>query len=100
VKAPWVDAATVCARSTFERTTALERDLARVNDHALTQPWAVLKTMHRERNPIFVEAVCAEENLQVNIGNEHYMLNSSRELMPARKDQPPPDLKHFNRPKN
>jgi len=25
--------------------------------------------------PIFVEAVCAEENLQVNIGNEHYMLN-------------------------
>jgi len=69
-------------------------------DHALTQPWTVLKTMHRERNPIFVEAVCAEENLQVNIGNEHYMLNSSRELMPARKDQPPPDLKHFNRPKN
>jgi hypothetical protein len=56
--------------------------------------------MHRERTPIFVEAVCTEDNLQVNIGNEHYMLNSARELMPARKDQPPPDLKHFNRPKN
>jgi hypothetical protein len=69
-------------------------------DHALTRPWTVLKTMHRERNPIFVEAVCAEDNLQVNIGNEHYMLNSARELMPARKDQPPPDLKHFDRPKN
>jgi hypothetical protein len=69
-------------------------------DHALTRPWTVLKTMHRERNPIFVEAVCAEENLQVNIGNEHYMLNSARELMPARKDQPLPDLKHFNQPKN
>jgi hypothetical protein len=69
-------------------------------DHALTRPWTVLKTMHRERNPIFVEAVCAEDNLQVNIGNEHYMLNSARELMPARKDQPPPDLKHFNQPKN
>ena len=69
-------------------------------DHALTRPWTVLKTMHRERNPIFVEAVCAEDNLQVNIGHEHYMLNSARELMPARKDQPPPDLKHFNQPKN
>jgi hypothetical protein len=69
-------------------------------DHALTRPWTVLKTMHRERNPIFVEAVCAEDNLQVNIGNEHYMLNSARELMPARKDQPPPVLKHFNQPKN
>ena len=69
-------------------------------DHALTRPWTVLKTMHRERNPIFVEAVCAEDNLQVNIGNEHYMLNSARELMPARKDQAPPDLKHFNQPKN
>jgi hypothetical protein len=69
-------------------------------DHALTRPWTVLKTMHRERNPIFVEAVCAEDNLQVNIGNEHYMLNSARELMPARKDQPPPNLKHFDRPKN
>jgi hypothetical protein len=69
-------------------------------DHALTRPWTVLKTMHRERNPIFVEAVCAEDNLQVNIGNEHYMLNSARELMPARKDQPLPDLKHFNQPKN
>lgn len=69
-------------------------------DHALTRPWTVLKTMHRERRPIYVEAVCAEDNLHVNIGGEHYMLNSSRELMPARKDQPPPDLKNFNRPKN
>jgi hypothetical protein len=69
-------------------------------DHALTRPWTVLKTMHRERKPIFIEAVCTEDNLQVNIGNEHYMLNSARELMPARKGQPPPDLKHFDQPKN
>jgi hypothetical protein len=66
-------------------------------DHALTRPWTVLKTMRRERKPIWVEAVCMEDNLQVNIGNEHYMLNQARELMPAKKDQPPPDLKHFNR---
>jgi hypothetical protein len=66
-------------------------------DHALTRPWTVTKTMHRERKPIWIEAVCAENNLQVNIGNEHYMLNSARELMPAKKDQPPPDLKHFKK---
>jgi hypothetical protein len=66
-------------------------------DHALTRPWTVVKTMHRERKPIWIEAVCAEDNLQVNIGNEHYMLNSARELMPAKKDQPPPDLKHFKK---
>jgi hypothetical protein len=68
-------------------------------DHALTKPWTVVKNMHREPKPVWIEAVCAEDNLQVNIGNEHYMLNSARELMPAKKDQPPPDLKHFNQPR-
>jgi hypothetical protein len=69
-------------------------------DHALTRPWTVQKTMRRERKPIWVESVCAEGNLQINIGNEHYMLNEARELMPAKKDQPPPDLKHFKQSKN
>jgi hypothetical protein len=68
-------------------------------DHALTRPWTVTKTMRRERKPIWVESVCNENNLEVNIGNEHYMLNEAGELMPAKKDQPPPDLKHFNQPK-
>jgi hypothetical protein len=68
-------------------------------DHALTKPWTVVKNMHREPKPGWIEAVCAEDNLQVNIGNEHYMLNSARELMPAKKDKPPPDLKHFNQPR-
>jgi len=68
-------------------------------DHALTRPWTVTKTMHRESKPLWIEAVCTEDNLQVNIGNEHYMLNDARELMPAKKDQTPPDLKHFSQPK-
>jgi hypothetical protein len=68
-------------------------------DHALTRPWTVTKTMRRERKPIWVESVCNENNLQVNIGNEHYMLNEAGELMPAKKDQPPPDLKHFSQSK-
>jgi hypothetical protein len=68
-----------------------------VYDHALTRPWTVLKSMSRERKPIWVENVCTEDNLQVNIGHEHYMLNNLGELMPAKKDQPPPDLKHFGK---
>ena len=68
-------------------------------DNALTRPWSVKKTMHRERKPIWVETICSEDNLHVNIANEHYMLNDAGELMPSKKDQPPPDLKHFNLPK-
>jgi len=67
-----------------------------VYDNALTGPWTVTKSMKREREPIWVESVCNEDNLQVNIENEHYMLNSARELMPAKKGQRPPSQKHFN----
>jgi hypothetical protein len=66
-------------------------------DHALTRPWTVTKTMRRQHSPIWVESVCNENNLQVNIGNEHYMLNEVGELMPAKKDQPPPDLRYFKK---
>jgi hypothetical protein len=70
-----------------------------VHDHALTRPWTVVKNMKRERKPIWVESICAEGNVHVNIANQHYMLNGDGELMPSKKDQPPPDLKHFNQPK-
>ena len=68
-------------------------------DHALTRPWMVTKTMRRERKPIWIESVCNEDNHHVNIANEHYMLDDAGELMPAKKDQRPPDLKHFNQPR-
>jgi hypothetical protein len=68
-------------------------------DHALTRPWTVTKTMRRERKPIWIESACNEDNHHVNIGNEHYMLDDVGELMPAKKDQRPPDLKHFNQSK-
>jgi hypothetical protein len=71
-------------------------DQITVEDHALTHPWTVLKSMKREKNPIWVESICAEGNVHVNIGNRPYMLNGEGELMPAMKDEPPPDLKHFN----
>jgi hypothetical protein len=68
-------------------------------DHALTRPWTVLKTMKRERHPIWVESICAEGNVHVSIGGEQYMLGSDGLLMPFRKGQPGPDLKHFNEQK-
>jgi hypothetical protein len=70
-----------------------------VSDHALTHPWTVMKNMKREPKPIWVESICAEGNVHVNIGNQHYMLNGDGELMPSMKDQPPPSLKHFNQTK-
>src|SRR6202051_1471751 len=60
-------------------------DQITVQDHALTRPWTVLKTMKREKKPIWVESICSEGNVHVNIGNRHYMLNGDGELMPAMK---------------
>jgi hypothetical protein len=47
------------------------------------------------RNPVWVEAICAEGNQHVRIGTESYMLSADGYLMPAKKDQPPPDLRYF-----
>jgi len=68
-------------------------------DHALTRPWTVIKTYHRVRNPIWVEAICAEGNQHVRIGNENYMISADGYLMPAKKGQAPPDLRYFNQPR-
>jgi hypothetical protein len=67
-----------------------------VYDHALTHPWTVVRDMKRERKPIWVESICSEGNVHVNIGGQHYMLNGDGELMPSMKDQPAPTLKHFD----
>jgi hypothetical protein len=75
-------------------------DQITVYDHALTHPWTVVRDMKRERKPIWVESICSEGNVHVNIGGQHYMINGDGELMPAMKDQPPPSLKHFNQTKN
>jgi hypothetical protein len=72
-----------------------------VIDHGLTRPWTVTKLYRRDPNPrpVWVEDDCAESNAWVQIGNEAYYLGADRELMPAKKDQPPPDLRFFRQPK-
>jgi hypothetical protein len=68
-----------------------------VFDHALTRPWSVDKTYRRNLNPrpIWRETSCTEGNNQIVIGKENYFLSGDGLLMPAKKDQPPPDLKYF-----
>ncbi len=68
-------------------------------DHSLTHPWTIVRTMRREKKPIWVESICAEGNVHVSIGGEHYMLGGDGLLIPFWKGQPAPDLKHFNEPK-
>jgi hypothetical protein len=69
-----------------------------VIDHALTRPWTITKKYARskEKNPLWRESVCAENNRHVVIGKENYFLSADGLLMPVRKDQPPPDLRYFN----
>jgi hypothetical protein len=66
-------------------------------DNAFTRPWTITKTYVRAptQRPIWREAVCAENNVHVVIGGHNYMLSADGLLMPARKDQPPPDLRYF-----
>jgi len=74
----------------------LLRDDITVYDDALTRPWSVRRTYHRDRNPNWLETICGEDEHQVKIGREQYYLSGDGHLMPTRKDQPPPDLRYFN----
>jgi len=67
-----------------------------VYDHALTRPWTVAKTYRRDHNPIWLLNECAEDNRHVVIGHEDYVINAYDDLlMPAKKNQAPPDLRYF-----
>jgi hypothetical protein len=68
-----------------------------VIDHALTRPWSVDKTFRRNPSPrpSWPELNCSKGNLQIVIGKENYFLSADGLLMPAKKDQAPPDLRYF-----
>ena len=79
----------------------LLHDRITVIDHALTQPWTVTKSFRRNANPRpwWPEYICADGQSHVQIGKEAYFLSADGLLMPAKKDQPPPDLRYFNKPR-
>jgi hypothetical protein len=63
----------------------------------------VHKTYGREPNkerPFWRDNNCSETNNHVVIGKEGYMLSADGFLMPAKKDQPPPDLRYFKKSPN
>ena len=70
-------------------------------DHALTRPWTVDKkyTLTPEKYPMWPEYYITEGNGQVVIGKENYFLSGDGLLMPAKKDQAPPDLRYFGQAK-
>jgi hypothetical protein len=67
-------------------------------DHALTRPWTVNKRYARTRNIIWFEDNCTENNRHVVVGKEDYFLGADGRLMPTRKGQAAPDLRHFAKP--
>jgi hypothetical protein len=66
-------------------------------DHAFTRPWTVEKRYVHNPNPRpeWTEFYTTENNAQVKIGKENYFLSWDGLLMPAKKNQPPPDLRYF-----
>jgi hypothetical protein len=64
-------------------------------DHALTRPWTVTRSYRRQRQAVWFEYPCAENNEHVFIGKENYYLSADGDLMPAHKNQAPPDLRNF-----
>jgi hypothetical protein len=72
-----------------------------VIDHALTRPWVVMKNYRRvsDPQPYWREVSCSENNNHVEIGRQPYMLSADGMLMPTKRDQPPPDLRYFKKPR-
>jgi hypothetical protein len=64
-------------------------------DHALTRPWTVTKNYRRVPNPLWFQNNCSEDNRHVSVGKEDYFVSGDDFLMPAKKDQAPPDLRYF-----
>ena len=77
---------------------ARDRIMAEVTtiDHALTRPWTVIKPYMREKAGVpWIDLICNENNPHVLIGGQNYFLSYDGYLMPARKNQEPPDLRYF-----
>jgi hypothetical protein len=73
----------------------LLHDEITTTDDAFTRPWTVTRDYNREPHPLWPEFLCTEANNHIPIGKEFYFRSSDGYLMPAYKDQPPPDLRNF-----
>jgi hypothetical protein len=64
-------------------------------DHAFTRPWTVTRQYKRGKDDNYSEYNC-EDRHNVVIGGQTYWIGIDGMLLPIGKDQPPPDLRHFN----
>ena len=94
-------------QSIFQETFFIDRnnpdimhDLTTVVDHALTRPWTSDRQYMRVSEHVvqWPETWCQEGNANVMIGKENYFIRADGLLMPAKKNQTPPDLRYFNQP--
>jgi hypothetical protein len=63
-------------------------------DNAFTRPWTVTRFYNRGKDDNYAEYNC-EDKHNIVIGGEMYWLGIDGLLMPTMKNQPPPDLRHF-----
>jgi hypothetical protein len=75
----------------------IAHDEVTVIDHALTQPWTVVKSYRRDPShfPIWNEENCPETNNHARVGSEDYMISADGLLMPTHQGQKAPDLRYF-----
>ena len=68
----------------------------------MTRPWTVIKSYRREGDPhtAWSDYVCEDGQAHVKIGSDSYYLSADGLLMPARKNQAPPDLRYFGAAKS
>ena len=69
-------------------------------DNAFTHPWTVDKRYRRDRKVSWFEDNCTKNNHHIVIGKENYFMSGDGYLMPARKNQAPPDLRYFKQTQN
>src|SRR5262245_19576944 len=79
------DQTVVKERIFLDRNPDILLDEITTIDNALTRPWTVTKRYRRERNPIWVENNCNENNPHIMIGQETYYLSADGYLMPSKK---------------
>ena len=72
-----------------------------VYDHGMTRPFSIVKkaTRNPSPRPLWRTEACSVGNSWIRIGSEAYYLSADGNLMPAKKNQSPPDLRYFKQTK-
>ena len=79
----------------------LLHDEITVIDHALTRPWSVDKTLSAQSqsaSELEPSRPAPRATTRSSSATENYFLSGDGLLMPAKKDQAPPDLRYFKQP--